>query len=316
MKKIFILAIISFAFLACEPTPTVVNPELYPTDSLVVSNDQKAFVLETTGTWCQYCPNGAAAMLEVQTTHNEDTTSKVIGFASQPEAPLVTPVQDLLNTTFPTSGVPNFYVNNIDVGQSISDPVASALSTTAPVGVSHVSSQVGDSMVVDVKVEFFEDKKNIAYYVQSYVLVTEIEAKEYPDLGGLPVDLNQVSSVSIVTTGSGSTQTKWAVDTWGKKAGDIYTHDHIPFTSGNTPFEWGITLDTINPLGQAYFEGDIFGSKYTPIQIKIPLKVQGIDLNAIEAALGKDLDYDVVTIIWSERFDGSPGVLFVNGFQG
>ena len=49
---------------------------------------------------------------------------------------------------------------------------------------------------------------------------------------------------------------------------------------------------------------------------KIPLKVQGIDLDAIEAALGKDLDYDVVTIIWSERFDGSPGVLFVNGFQG
>ena len=308
MKKIFILAIISFTFLACEPTPTVVNPEVYPTDSLVVSNDQKAFVLETTGTWCQYCPNGAAAMLEVQTTHNVDNI-KVIGFASHSGDPLVTPVQDLLNTTFPTSGVPNFYVNNADVGQSISGPVASALSATAPVGVSHVSSQVGDSMVVDVKVEFFEEKKNIAYYVQSYVLVTEIIAKEYPDLGGLPVDLNQVSSVSIVTTGSGSTPTQWAVDTWGKKAGDPYTHDHIPVTSGNTPFEWGVTLDTINPLGQAYFEGDIFGSKYTPIQIKVPLTIQGM-------TLPPNLKYEVVTIIWSERFDGSPGVLFVNGFQG
>jgi hypothetical protein len=248
-------------------------------------------------------------MLEVQTTHNVGNNIKVIGFASHSGDPLVTPVQDLLNTTFPTSGVPNFYVNNADVGQSISGPVASALSATAPVGVSHVSSQVGDSMVVDVKVEFFEEKKNIAYYVQSYVLVTEIIAKEYPDLGGLPVDLNQVSSVSIVTTGSGSTPTQWAVDTWGKKAGDPYTHDHIPVTSGNTPFEWGVTLDTINPLGQAYFEGDIFGSKYTPIQIKVPLTIQGM-------TLPPDLKYEVVTIIWSERFDGSPGVLFVNGFQG
>ena len=308
MKKIFTLTVIAFTLLACEPTPTAVVPEVYPTDSLVVLNDQKAFVLETTGTWCQYCPNGAAAMLEMQTTYNDPTNIKVIGFASHSGDPLVTPVQDLLNTTFPTTGVPNFYVNNADVGQSISDPVASALSATAPVGVSHVSSQVGDSMIVDVKVKFFEDKKNIAYYVQSYVLVTEIEAKEY-DLGGLPVDLNQVSSVSIVTTGSGSTPTKWAVDTWGKKAGDIYTHDHIPFTSGNTPFEWGVTLDTINPLGQAYFEGDIFGSKYTPIQIKIPLSIQGM-------ALPPELKYEVVTIIWSERFDGSPGVLFVNGFQG
>ena len=28
------------------------------------------------------------------------------------------------------------------------------------------------------------------------------------------------------------------------------------------------------------------------------------------------VEYEVVTIIWSERFDGTAGVLFVNGYEG
>ena len=312
MKKIFNLLLLSMAFTACEPDPTDPIPAEYVTDKLTVSEDQKAFLLETTGTWCQYCPNGAASMLEMQSTYNTDGDSniRVIGFASHTGDPLVTPVQTLLNNTFTTTGVPNFYVNNEDVGQSISGPTGAALAGTPSVGVSHISSQneTGDSTIVDIKVQFFEDKKNIAYYVQSYLLATGIVAKTY-DLGGLPVDLNQVSSVAIVTTGSGNTPTTWAVDTWGKKAGEPYTHDHIPFASGITSFEWGVKLDTINPLGQSYFEGDIFGSKYTPIKLVIPHEVLGVPVPS-------GVEYEVVTIIWSERFDGTPGVLFVNGFQG
>ena len=72
------------AFTACEPDHTDPIPAEYVTDKLTVSEDQKAFLLETTGTWCQYCPNGAASMLEMQSTYNTDGDSniRVIGFAS------------------------------------------------------------------------------------------------------------------------------------------------------------------------------------------------------------------------------------------
>ncbi len=316
MKNIFISSILVIGFAACEPNTTPPPPTPYVTDNLIVSSGQKAFVHQTTASWCHTCPIGTERMLEVK-EENTETEIKVLGFASHTGDPLVTPVQDELNILYPSTGIPHFYVNNADASQFPKDPTLTAISQTAPVGVSHVASiKDGDSMMtVDIKVKFFEDKKNISYYVQSYLLVSGIEGKEY-NLGGVPIDLNQQSSQSTVTQGSGSSPSKWAVDTFSKKAGDIYTHDNIPYASGNTPFQWGVTLDTINPLGKSYFQNDIFGSEYTPIQIKIPLKVQGIDLDAIEAALGKDLDYDVVTIIWSERFDGSPGVLFVNGFQG
>jgi hypothetical protein len=248
-------------------------------------------------------------MLKEQRKYNVDGDSniRVIGFASHTGDLLETPVQTLLNNAFPTSGVPNFYVNNADAGQSISGPVSAALSGTPVVGVAHVHHEnaTGDTVIVDVKVQFFEDSKNTSYFVQSYLLATGIEAREYT-VNGMPVNLNQVSSVPIVTTGSGVTPSTWAVDTVGKKSGDIYTHDHVPVVSGVTGFEWGVTLDTVNPLGRSYFKGDIFGSKYTPIQIKLPKVLPSVP----------GVEYEVVTIIWSERFDGTAGVLYVNGFEG
>ncbi|CAI8339144.1 MAG: Uncharacterised protein [Owenweeksia sp. TMED14] len=312
MKNLVTLTIILIAFTGCDPERTIVSPKKYVTDDLEVSETQQAFLLETTATWCQYCPNGAASMLEMQSTYNVsgDSNIRVIGFASHTNDALETPVQTLFSSTFTTSGIPNFYVNNVDAGQSISGPTGAAVGSTPVVGVSHKAQDniAGDSTIVDIKVQFFQEKKNITYYVQSYLLVTGIEAREY-NIGGLTVDLNQISSVPIVTTGSGNTPTKWAVDTFGKKAGDIYTHDHIPLASASTNFNWGIKLDSINPLGKSYFAGDIFGSEYTPIQLKIHKSVQG-------TPIPEDVNYEVVTIIWSERFDGEPGVLFVNGFQG
>ena len=309
MKKFVLFSLATLTLASCtknEPDPT---PEKYITDDLVVTEDQKAFLIETTGTWCQYCPNGAALMLKEMRKYNVngDSNIRVIGFASHTGDPLETPVQTLLNATFPTSGVPNFYVNNADASQSISGPTAAALSGIPVVGVAHVTHEnaTGDTVVVDVKVQFFEDSKNTSYYVQSYLLATGIEAREYT-VNGMPVNLNQVSSVPIVTTGSGATPSTWAVDTVGKKSGDIYTHDHIPVVQGVTDFQWGVTLDTVNPLGRSYFKGDIFGSKYTPIQIKLPKMLPTVP----------GVEYEVVTIIWSERYDGTAGVLFVNGYEG
>ena len=175
------------------------------------------------------------------------------------------------------------------------------------VGVTHAwqYNASGDTIYVYPKVQFFQNAKDAKYYVQSYLLVTNVDAKEY-SAGGIPVNLNQVSSVPIVTTGSGATPSTWAVDTVGKKSGDIYTHDHIPVVQGVTDFQWGVTLDTVNPLGRSYFKGDIFGSKYTPIQIKLPKMLPSVP----------GVEYEVVTIIWSERYDGTAGVLFVNGYEG
>jgi hypothetical protein len=64
-------------------------------------------------------------------------------------------------------------------------------------------------------------------------------------------------------------------------------------------------------LGNDFFEGDIFGSKFTPIVIKIPLN-KDIQMQAVRQLL-PNVKLEVATLLWAPRQDGNPGVLFVNG---
>ena len=318
MKQLAYLSLAAVALASCtKPEPDPV-PEVYITDSLTVNPDQKVLVIETTGTWCQYCPNGAELMLIAQNTYFDSVSgeSMIIPFASHTGDPFETSVQTALNTAFPTTGVPNFYVQNSDAGQDILGPIAGALLNEPKVGVTHAwqYNATGDTIYVYPKVQFFQNAKDAKYYVQSYLLVTNIDAKEY-SAGGIPVNLNQVSSVPIVTTGSGSTPSRWTsqVDPLAGKVGDdTYQHDHIPMVAGLTPNAFGVELDSINPLGDDFFEGDIFGSKYTPIVIKIP--VQGnVQMQAVKTLM-PNVKIEVATLLWEPRTDGELGVLFTNGF--
>jgi hypothetical protein len=316
--KYFAIASLAVLTLAsCQDEVIDPLPEVYITDSLTVSPKQKVLVIETTGTWCQFCPNGAQSMLIAINTFNDSVNreSLIIPFASHSGDPLESSVQTALNTAFPTTGVPNFYVQNVDAGQSILGPIAGALAATPKVGVNHAwtMNATNDTIYVYPKVQFFENSQDAKYYVQSYVLVAALDAKEYSGAGAT-VDLNQISSVPIVTTGSGATPTKWTgqADPLTKKnAGDIYQHEHTPMTSGLTPNAFGVELDSINPLGDDFFEGDIFGSKFTPIVIKIPLN-KDIQMQVVRQ-LVPNVKLEVATLIWAPRTDGELGVLFVNG---
>lgn len=309
MKKIFLLLVAAAVGISCdgtiEPTPTP-----YATDSLTVSANQNVLLVETTGAWCQYCPNGAAMMRKADRLYDD----RVIAIASHTGDALETPIATLLNINYPTTGVPNFYVNNTDAGQNIDGPLAAGMSGTPEMGVA-TAVEVNDSTIdVYAKVQVFTETRGNSYFVQSYLMLEGLDAKTY----GL-IDLNQTSSVSIVQTGSGATPSVWTVDTVGKKAGDTYQHEHLPLTASGTSNPWGVLLDTVNPLGNNFFVGDIFGTEYTPIVLKIR-KSNLVALATLAGyssvnAMMADPKYVfyVNTIVWKLRQDGTTGYLYVNG---
>jgi penicillin-binding protein 2 len=89
------------------------------------------------------------------------------------------------------------------------------------------------------------------------------------------------------------------IDLPGEKTGFVPTEMWKKKTYGS---KWRLG-DTLNlSIGQGFL-------LCTPIQLVIPHEVQGVPIPP-------GVKYEVVTIVWSERFDGTPGVLFVNGFQG
>jgi hypothetical protein len=281
-------------------------------------------VIETTGAWCQYCPNGAEAMAMLDAVLGDSAVlvANHVGdwFSTDNEA------SSKFDDNFPTAGVPNFYVNNTDVGQS--PAAAAAAATLAEVAFSLeadvMTNTTGTSFTVYPRIKVLETKTENIYMVQSYLLLNGVVAKDY----GNGVDLNQVSSLPKVSTGSGTTPTTWAQDAAVVAgvplitSGTTYTHDEVLYRHATTAvvgwFEstdattsdtsmvalgpWGMNLGDINPLGNAYAAGDIYGTRYTPFQFHIE-----------KPTLPFDADFSVATIIWELRQDGSGDYDYING---
>jgi len=308
MKKILFLGLIgSLAFISCKKeTETGTS---FPTDGLTVDKQQNVLILEQTGTWCQYCPNGTEKMIIETETHGERLVP--IALHGGGNDALNTVVSDALrNNCFDTiTSYPNFVVMNDGADQSPANAVLAALT---PVelpyfGVKHAIVKTDSSWNVYSKVEVLRTVNNPNFFIQSYLLIDGVVAKDY----GNGIDLNQTSSVPIVSTGSGTNPTKWALDAAivdGEptvKSGDIFNHDEVVYGVGmNTPDIWGFPLASINALGKDYIAGDIIGNKHTPIIVSIPTK----DLTPYEPTLS------FATIIWYYKEDGSGFYDYVNGY--
>ena len=142
MKKLIALSVLASTVLlsSCETGGSEPAPMTYPGDSLSVSSLARPLVIETTGAWCQYCPNGAEIMAMVDGIMGDSVVlvANHVGdwFANGNAASAA------FDGNFPTSGVPNFYVNNTDVGQSPTAAAGAALMNDVAFG---VEAEVADS---------------------------------------------------------------------------------------------------------------------------------------------------------------------------
>ena len=65
-----------------------------------------------------------------------------------------------------------------------------------------------------------------------------------------------------------------------------------------------MNLSDINALGGSYAAGDVFGTRYSAVQLEITKPT---------LPAGMEADYSVATIIWQLRQDGSGDYDYVNG---
>jgi hypothetical protein len=272
-----------------EDEQVVTQGTPYPTDALVVSKDPTALLQLTTGAWCQYCPNGGERLIQAKVKHGAQVIAMVTRTGSDP---LVNALTDSLNEYFPSSGVPNFYVNQDDASQSPSGPLEFALAFPAPLGVAHAITTTDTGYVVDVKVEVFESMKDQQYFVQSYLVLDAIEARNF----GAGNDMRQTSSVPTVD--KGQDVSRWIRDAaevdgvFQVRVGDPYVHSSNFYAKAVDTELWGINLNDINPFKDQYIEGDLLGTRYTPIRLILEKQ------NIAPIVCTK---YAVTTIVWKQR---------------
>jgi hypothetical protein len=293
MKNKYLIGMLAgaIAFAACkkdDDQDTVPVQRPYITDNLTVSPDPTALLYLTTGAWCQFCPNGGERLLEAKVKYGHQVVPLVARTGSDP---LVNVLTDELNDIYEASGVPHFYVNEEAAGQSIDGPLAFALAFDRPIGVAHAVETTDTGYVVNIKIEVFENMKDVVFYVQSYLILDKIEARNF----GPGADMRQTSTVPTVDKGNDvSRWTREAAFVNGEpqvRPGDTYYHTSNLFSKAKNTDLWGLPLNDFNPFKDQYIEGDILGTRYTPIQ----LTLEKVNVSPIVVQ-----EYAVTTIIWGQ----------------
>ncbi|MCE2496732.1 MAG: Omp28-related outer membrane protein [Flavobacteriales bacterium] len=281
MKKVLAIVLVTgLVFAGCKE-----KEENNGTGNLEPAQEQRALVMETTGSWCGFCPNGAEMM--IQEEHNFG--SDMMGIALHTGDALETPTASAFSNNFPTSGVPNFYVGNQNSGQSIAGNIANLIAQSPMAGVVHNWTRSGDKINIKSKVKFYEAGTGI-YYVGTYFIQGDIEAS------GSLTQADYTDRLEIVDGVS-----KWKVDAapvnsngsqkYLIKAGDTYLHAHTLTSSADGLTTWGEAIPV------APVSGDEYTMNFT---ITIP---------STAATSGMK----VLTVLWKD--DGSGGVQYVNGYM-
>ena len=142
-------------------------------------------------------------------------------------------------------------------------------------GVAHNVEDADTSWLVHIKAEFFEDAIQKNYFLQSFLLLDNVLAKDNSGFGG--PDLRQTSGVPLVEKGPDGGRSIWKVDVGvvngvpTVKAGDKFYHkDNLwAFADGDSNMtQWGFL-----GVGQSIRFGlscrRCAREKYTPIRFHI-----------------------------------------------
>lgn len=311
MKRIFLLGLLSAAVLgACKKeddknTPTEVNP----IEGLIVSPGRAALVVENTGAWCQYCPNGAEILLGMEKAY-----SQVIGVAVHNADPLASPTAIGWEIAFPAGGYPTIHVNGeaLENYGDANNAVLAVINEEAEIGAAHKVTDLDSAYAVDVKIEVFDDIAGREFFVQSFLMIDGVLAKNY----GVDGDLRQTSSIPIVSTGSDVST--WAQDAAfvdgvpSAKAGDNFYHLHniwsTAYSTDSVYTGQGLPLSAVNPFGNEFVAGDVFGTQYSPIRFYITKP----SVPASWVTTG----YSALTLIWELYYeDATAKYRYVNAYE-
>lgn len=309
-KLMFALPLAMATLASCDPDEDNGVDKSYPTENITLSKTQNVYVAELTAVDCGSC-TPTREIMEVMKAQNP---GRIVPISLHADT-LYVEAADAVGAALgiDQSNPQLLFLNQVQVGVGVNpfEELNAMIEANLPpsIIVGHATKEVDSAWLVYPKVEFYTDLQG-DYYIQSYILMSNIEAKSYGS-----IDLTQASGDPRISAGTNGAPTTWTADggkvdsaTFLFGPGDIYMHEDVLLAAGvNDTNVYGIPLSTISPLGAKYFIGDVFGTKYTPMEIVIPKP--DFDMPAYLNA-----DLKVVTIIW-EKFAGSPDVYaYINGY--
>lgn len=311
-KWALVAPVLALGMVACEePDPTDEPGGSYPSDNISVASQQQIAITEITAADCGTCPPTQEITEVLKTLY----PGRIVPMSLQAGDTLYTPFMNDIYLTLgdDMSNTFKFFINGVQLPPGVNpyEQIQIMIDADIPpiVGVGHATRENDTAWLIYPAVHVYADNQR-DLYVQSYVMLDNVVAKAYGS-----VDVTQASADPRIQAGTGGNPTTWTsnggqVDsaTYLYSPGDPYMHHDVTMFAGvNDTNVYGLPLSIINPLGQNYLNGDIFGNQYTPIEISVPKP-------DFDIASHVEADLKVVTVVW-ERVPGAPDVYtYVNGY--
>lgn len=297
MKRIAILAFGLLLFSACEDDP-VVTDNSYPTDGLALSEVRTSILLNS------YNPS-LGFVSETGRLLAEDAypnTFTHLSLVNDPGSPLYSAIADSIYLNQPLAAGPSFYVNDQTVDPALLLQSIDDAQGKRPIAVvNHAVTTNDTAWIIDSKVQFFRDTVNPGFRIATY-MATTIKAKNY---NGLGINLNTNPASGLVKVENDATL--WEVeldnsDTTRKltAVNDTFMHRNVMVKNFNPESAWGFSFEEYSPFGQSFSEGDIIGTRTTPIRHYF-LRPESGESEAHDP--GYDYSPSFITIIWVQNQD-------------
>lgn len=210
------------------------------------------------------------------------------------------PDYNRLEELFPPLMAPTDFYLNEDVIQPQNPENISFYENLVPIelpiaAVNHISRVRGDSVIVNARVEFFENINRRIFFVASY-LVAELPAGNFePGVANFTVPpinnfLSNADDASIFINDYPNDSLIIF------ETGEIYVHRYIVVGEPETTL--GVNIEEVNLFGREYQSGDVLGTEQTAIRIALP-KTHPVT----EYATG----YGVWTVMYEYEEEVDPG---------
>jgi len=297
MKRIALVLLSVITLASCEDDP-VVSTSTFPTDGLALPQVKNTLMMTS------YMPMSgySTQVFNIALADAFPGTYNGINLVNDGANVLYTAISDSIAWNQPLQAAPSLYLNDATVldPSNLLEDVTKAQEKRPIAAVNHVVTNTDSAWVIDSKVQFFRDTTNAGFRIETYMLVNAIAAN-YPTAG---INLTTNPSAGVMVTQNDLSV--WDVEIFGlvdtTKAlttkGQPYYHQNVLVRNSNPESAWGYPFTEYSPFGQSFSDGDIIGTRTTPIRHYF-----GKPDSDIDGAFTADYEFtpSFITIIWVQN---------------
>ena len=273
MKKILLFSALVVAFASCKEDEPKIVPS-YPTDGLTL--EQKSNALLLMGSSNQNPASAAFEAIRLMTDYDYKGRMNTLHMLTTQNGGLYPAYADSIMMNFQSPLPPYFVVGtqNIFPPTDLEGEIKRATREQPLLAVSHKVTQNDTSWVVDHKVQFFMDTIYDQIFIDTYMLA-KLKAQVYNANTADEVDLRMAATPDLIKNPPLPlpNESQWDIDVRSTDSTKILAAKNTPFYYQNLFFDkydststWGPQLGSYWPFGGEFYNGDIIGTKDTPIR--------------------------------------------------